>query len=250
MRSRTFVALACLSLSVQADIRLSATESYSQEQAREYCRDLGSGWRQMSIAELYAVSSSALFAQGYSYWSSTQIASGDAQIGTGSEGDGGVIARVGLSFYPKERNVTLSPPTKKIAAACTDAPEIQRPRGYVLTKEGTADHHSAVVWHALDATDKKARYTYDQAKEMCENLTLHGRSWRLPSTDELYGIVDYTFIRPTVDMKFFGPVMHRYYWSGDELNEKEAYVVGFKLGSVATASKKEAAYARCVSESE
>lgn len=249
VRSFNLFLLLALSLSAQAEVRLSGDESYSQEQAYEYCRDLGPSWRMMSINELYALPKNTPFQNGYSYWSSSKTGSDKTEIGTGSEGDGGIIAMVGFSFYPKERNITLSPGWKKIAAACTNEPEIKRARDYRLTPEGTQDRYSELLWLPFDATDKRAKYTHDQAKEMCENLTLHGRSWRLPTTDELYGIVDYDFTRPTVDMKFFGPMMHRYYWTSDSLNEKEAYVVGFKLGSIATAPKKESAYARCVSES-
>ncbi|MCK9372490.1 MAG: DUF1566 domain-containing protein [Sulfuricurvum sp.] len=250
MRISKILPLLALSLSAQAQVHLSSDEHYSQEQAYEYCRDLGPSWRMMSISELYALPKTTLFQSGYSYWSSDKTGSDKTEIGTGSEGDGGIIAMVGFSFYPKERNITLSPGWKKIAAACRDEPETQRNRNYRLTPEGTLDPASAIVWHPFDATDKRAKYTQEQAKEMCENLTLSGRTWRLPSTDELYGIVDYDFTRPTVNMKFFGPMMHRYYWTADSLNEKEGYVVGFKLGSVATVSKKESAYARCVSDNE
>lgn len=249
MKHSSLFFLLGLAVSGQAEVRFSPSESFSQEQAHDYCRDLGKGWRQMHITELFALPKSTPFADGFSYWSSDKTGSDKTEIGTGSEGDGGIIAMVGFSFFPKERNITLSPNWKKIAAACTDEPEHKRIRHYIQTPEGTKDPEKGIIWHDLDATDKRAKYTLSEAEAMCDNLSLHGRTWRLPSTDELYGIVDYDFTRPTVDMKFFGPMMHRYYWSGDSLNEKEAYVVGFKLGSVATASKKEAAYVRCVSDS-
>jgi len=250
VRSFNFLTLLCMSLSAHAQIHLSPTESYTQEGAGEYCRTLGPSWRLMNITEIYALPQKTPFKEGYSYWSSSMTGSDNTEIGTGSEGDGGIIAMVGFSFYPKERNITLSPGWKRIAAACTDAGESSRLRHYRETAEGTLDPYSQLLWHPLDATDKRVKYTHDQAAEMCDNLTLYGRSWRLPTTDELYGIVDYAYTRPTVDMKFFGPMMHRYYWTNDSLNEKEAYVVGFKVGSVATAPKKESAYARCVSDSE
>lgn len=230
------------------DIHLSSGESYSQEQAHDYCRELGKNWRQMTITEIYTLPKNTPFKEGFSYWSSSKTGSDTTQIGTGSEGDGGIIEMVGFSFFPKERNITLSPGWKKIAAACTNGPESKRVRNYTLRPEGTLDSYSGILWDDLNATDKRAKYSYDDAKEMCENLTRYGRSWRLPTTEELYGIVDYDFTRPSVDMKFFGVMMQRYYWTADSLNEKEAYVVGFKLGSIATAPKKESAYARCVSE--
>jgi len=240
--------LCVLSFTASAQVHLSPLENLTQENAIQYCRDLGSSWRALSIQELFTLSKNTPFHEGFSYWSGTKIISGNAITGTGSEGDGGVIEVLGYSFYPKERNITLSPPTKKISVACTNAPEIKQSRDYRLTTKGTEDTGTGLLWHSLDATDKRAKYSFEQAKEMCESLTLDGRSWRLPTSDELYGIVDTAFLRPSVDMKFFGPMMHRYYWTGDSLNSQEAYAVGFKLGSVATVSKSEAAHARCVSE--
>ncbi|WP_294891836.1 MULTISPECIES: DUF1566 domain-containing protein [unclassified Sulfuricurvum] len=244
------LALACISVTLHAEVLLSPTESYTQEQARQYCRDAGSSWRMMSIEELFSLPSNTPFRDAFSYWSANQGPSDNTVIGSGSEGDGGIIATLGYSFFPKERNITLSPPTKRIAAACINTPLTVRKHDYILTAEGTKDRRSGLLWHTLDATDKRAKYTFDQADEMCENLTLHGRNWRLPTLEELYGIVDYSRFRPTVEMKYFGPMMHRYYWTSDSLNDAEGYVVGFKLGSVATVSKKEEAYARCVSDSD
>ena len=240
--------LGMLSFTAYAEVHLSSSENFTQENSIQYCRDIGTGWRALSIRELYKLPENTSFKAGFSYWSATKLASGDAEVGTGSEGDGGIVAMIGYSFFPKERNITLSPPTKRIAAACTNTPESKQMRDYALTPHGTEDKGSELLWHSLDTTDKQRKYTYESAKEMCENLTLNGRMWRLPTADELYGIVDTAFIRPSVDMKFFGSMMHRYYWTSDTLNEHEAYAVGFKLGSVATVVKTESAYARCVSE--
>ncbi|MDP3464439.1 MAG: DUF1566 domain-containing protein [Sulfuricurvum sp.] len=248
MKKYSLILLSVLSFTASAQVHLSSSENLTQENAIQYCRDLGSSWRTLSIQELFTLPKTTPFNVGFSYWSGMQIISGNAITGTGSEGDGGVIEVLGYSFFPKERNITLSPPTKKIAVVCTNIPEIKQSRNYRLTPQGTEDKGSGLLWHSLDATDKRAKYSFEQAKEMCENLTLNGRSWRLPSSDELYGIVDTAFLRPSVDMKFFGPMMHRYYWTGDLLNSQEAYAVGFKLGSVATVSKSEAAHVRCVSE--
>jgi hypothetical protein len=241
-------AMSVLSFTAYAEVYLSPSENLTQENAVQYCRDLGVSWRALSIQELFALPKTTPFTEGFSYWSGMKIISGNAITGTGSEGDGGVIEVLGYSFFPKERNITLSPPTKKISVVCTNASEIKQIRDYRLTPQGTEDKGSGLLWHSLDATDKQRKYTYESAKEMCENLSLNGRIWRLPTADELYGIVDTAFIRPSVDMNFFGPMIHRYYWTSDTLNEREAYAVGFKLGSVATVVKTESAYARCVSE--
>ncbi len=248
MRIFSLTLLLALWTGALAEIRFSSSETYTQEEASRYCRDLGEGWRLMGIGELFDLGPDTLFAENFSYWSADTAPSDETLIGSGSEGDGGIIATLGFAFYPRERNITLSPPTKRIAAACTDGPRALRKRDYVRSGEGTRDRASGLLWHSLEATDKRSRYTYEEARQMCEELSVGGREWRLPTLRELYGIVDYSRFRPAVDMKFFGAMMHRYYWSSDELNPNEAYVVGFKLGSVATAPKQESAYARCVSE--
>ncbi|HEX5623727.1 MAG TPA: DUF1566 domain-containing protein [Sulfuricurvum sp.] len=250
MRRFKVLPLLALSLAAHAQIHLGSSESYTQEQSQEYCKNLGASWRLMGIDEIYALPKSTPFHEGFSYWSADQAGSDSTEVGTGSEGDGGTIAMLGYSFYPKERNITLSPPTKRIAAICTNDVKAKRLRDYRITSSGIEDKESGVLWHTLDATDKRAKYAYSEAAEMCENLTLHGRLWRLPTVQELYGIVDITHTRPSVDMKFFGAMMHRYYWSSDALNAHEGYVVGFKLGSVATVAKTEAAHVRCVSDLE
>jgi len=248
VKKYSLILLSVLSFTASAQVHLSSSENLTQENAIQYCRDLGSSWRTLSIQELFDLPKNTPFNEGFSYWSGMKIISGNAITGTGSEGDGGVIEVLGYSFFPKERNITLSPLTKKIAVACTNTPERKQIREYHLTPQGMEDKGSGLLWHSLEATDKRAKYSFEQAKEVCENLTLNGRSWRLPSMDELYGIVDTAFLRPSVDMKFFGPMMHRYYWTSDTLNEREAYVVGFKLGSVATVNKSELAHTRCVSD--
>ncbi|MFA6630160.1 MAG: DUF1566 domain-containing protein [Sulfuricurvum sp.] len=248
MRLSSLLFASLISSSLWGEIRFAPAESLTQEQAGEYCRSFGTSWRLMSIGEIYALPKNTSFNPDYSYWSNDETAADNSQIGTGSEGDGGQIPMLGYSFYPKERNITLSPGWKRISAACTNQPKAERKREYLLSKEGTLDQTSGLLWHSLDATDKRAKYTFEKAKEMCENLALGGRTWRLPSVEELYGIVDYRFSRPTVDMHYFGVMMQRYYWTADSLNDKEAYVVGFKLGGVATAPKKEEIYARCVSD--
>lgn len=248
MKNLSLIFLLMVAASLNAGVYLSESEEYTQESATRYCQE--HGWRPMQIQEIFNLPGSTPFVPEFSYWSATNIMTGEAIIGTGSEGDGGVLAHVGLAYYAKERNVTPSPENKKIAAICTDVPSPKPIRNYTLDQLGTKDAQNGLLWHSLYATDKKAKYTYEGAVQMCESLSLGGRSWRLPTLEEMYSTVDYSFSRPTIDMKYFGPVMQRYYWTSDILNENSAFVVGFKLGSVATVSIKEDVYTRCVSELE
>lgn len=132
VKKYSFLLLSVLSFTASAQVHLSSSENLTQENAIQYCRDLGTSWRALSIRELYKLPENTSFTTGFSYWSATKVASGDVEVGTGSEGDGGIVAMIGYSFFPKERNITLSPPTKKIAAACTNVPESKQIRDYAL----------------------------------------------------------------------------------------------------------------------
>ena len=112
----------------------------------------------MGITEIYALPKTTPFVDGYSSWSQSTITSGTAVVGTGSEGDGGIMEVLGFAFYPKERNVTFSPRWKKIAAICTNDPlPSKRVRHYKKVPEGTLDEENGLIWLDLGATDKKAR---------------------------------------------------------------------------------------------
>ena len=238
-----------LTVNVWGDsILLSDKESLTQEEAIDYCHKLGKNWYLPSIKTLYELSKTTKLNLDYSYWSSSWALSGDAEIGTGSEGDGGILAKVGYSFYPKEKNVTLSPQSKRIAALCTNIDIKHYKNHYIDHQNLVYDEHNKIYWHHLLKTDRKKKFTYKNAQNYCDSLSIGGRIWRLPSVDELYSIVDYDYSLPSVDTKYFDAVMHRYYWTQSSLNEQENYVVGFKLGSIATVQKSEEAFVRCVSD--
>ena len=51
------------------------------------------------------------------------------------------------------------------------------------------------------------------ALQYCRNLTLAGKSWRLPSVNELKSIVDYSKYNPAINTAFFPNTQADHYWS-------------------------------------
>jgi len=229
-------------------------DNYTFEAAQSHCRHLEGGpWRVPTIKELFLLrGDTENFSKERAYWSGNTTFDGKSQGGTGSEGDAGRQEgnRIGYTFYLQDGDVTLSPLQKKAGVICTDSAPTSKKPAYSHDESGVKDLPNGIIWMPLEASDKKKKYNFEEARNFCEGIGYKGREWRLPSVDELYSIVDYDYLRPSVDTALFGVMMNRYYWSDDEFGEQKGYVVGFKLGSVATSSKANRSYVRCVSDLE
>ncbi len=250
MRNLTALLLAALPLG--AELYESPLQDLDFDAAQRYCAERGEGWRVPTIRELFGLRGSGRFSHEISFWSADTAYDGISRDVTGSEGDAGQQrgSQIGYSFYLRDGDVTLSPLTKRIGVICTETPASVYKPSFEKSEEGVLDHENDLLWAPLDAYDKKSKQTFEGAREFCENLDHGGRSWRLPTLDELYAIVSYERSTPSVDTAVFGVMMSRYYWSDDAFNDAQAYVVGFKLGSVATSGKENRSYFRCVSDLE
>jgi hypothetical protein len=249
---RTLVSLFLLAASLSAEWHEAPRHDLDFDAAQSYCAALEKPWRVPTIRELFELRGSRAFSPETSFWSSDSAFDGISRTGTGSEGDAGLQqgSRIGYSFFLRDGDITLSPVTKRIGVLCTDTPLHTEKREYERTEEGVIDRQNDLLWSRLDAYDRHMKRSFEGAQEFCERLELHGRSWRLPTLDELYSIVTYERTTPSVDTGVFGVMMSRYYWSDDEFGDDAAYVVGFKLGSVATSDRENRSYFRCVSDLE
>ena len=89
----------------------------------------------------------------------------------------------------------------------------------------------------------------DTATSYCENLELGGYSdWRLPTSKELEGIVDYGRTDPSIDTSVFQHTSSNYYWSSTtyEYYHEDAWNVNFYYGGVYDGTKGNDLYVRCV----
>lgn len=233
---------------LHAEFREAESGNFTYDMAQRYCKEHGDGkWRVPHIQELFMLRGDKQFSKGRSFWAANLTVKMNTAVTTGSEGEDQRGERFGYTFYLQDGDIAITPVTKTIGVICTDQPYKQPDRHYEVTDSGIIDHDNGILWHSIDAIDKKAKYSFEAAQQFCESLQIDDRSWRLPTLDELYSIVTYEWHRPTLDTSIFGHMMHRYYWS-DEFNEQQSYVVGFKLGSVATSNKKNHSYLRCVSD--
>jgi len=92
--------------------------------------------------------------------------------------------------------------------------------------------------------------TWQNAMDYCENLSLAGKEWRLPSANELKTIVDKSkSAAPYIDTTYFPSTLSNYYWSSTTYlaATANAWVVYFANGNVPASSKAANYYVRCVS---
>ncbi|DAB29758.1 MAG TPA: hypothetical protein CFH84_07955 [Sulfurimonas sp. UBA12504] len=88
----------------------------------------------------------------------------------------------------------------------------------------------------------------DTAATYCSELTLGGYTdWRLPTSIELEGILDYGKVNPAIDTTYFNNVSSSSYWSSTtgEGFKDGAWAVGFNGAYVEYGGKDANGYVRC-----
>lgn len=89
-----------------------------------------------------------------------------------------------------------------------------KPPSFTHNGDGTVtDNVTGLVWQQADDDNT---YTWQEALEYCENLSLGNNPnaiWRLPSRRELFSIINFSYTSPAIDNTVFLDVTHRSYWS-------------------------------------
>ncbi|DAB30602.1 MAG TPA: hypothetical protein CFH84_03145 [Sulfurimonas sp. UBA12504] len=215
------------------------------------CKKLGDVWRLPEIWELFSLrGQSAAFGIDKRYWSATSLKE-TRTLNIHTSSDESYIKKEELpafAFYLQDGDVTPTPKEINAFALCTNLPKNGQSEEYFqVQKNGVDDKLNNIIWEPLD---NKQKANYEEAKDICEFKKTNGKSWRLPSVDELYSLVNYNYIKPALNTEIFSKIQNKYYWSDDAFSAKDAYVVGFSIGSVATSPKEEKSYFRCVSDKE
>ncbi len=225
---------------------------YDYFEAQKACQKLGQNFRIMEIWELFGLRGDKRFGKSKLYWSGNTLGEARIEKNIRHESEIFVLNKdiPAYAFYLQDGDITPTPKSTKAHVLCTDAPkhhqldqEFERlPSGAVV------DRKSQILWEPYDPKRDRLKKSLEEAREYCENLKLFGLEWRLPDVEELFGIVNYNYTKPSVNKKIFGHMHHKYYLSDDEFGQDQLYVVGFAVGSVATAPKDERYYFRCVAD--
>jgi hypothetical protein len=125
-------------------------------------------------------------------------------------------------------------------------------------RNGTVtDNGTGLVWqkcsmgqNMVDCNGADSPTSWYMALSYCRSLSLDGRSWRLPSVNELKSIADTSLINPAINTKFFPNTPNSRYWSSSTLvsTTTGAWVVIFVDGQIAYIGKTSARSVRCVAD--
>lgn len=226
--------------------------------AQNYCNGLnlaGKVWRLPSIQELatfvYHTNPAPLAPNSYfpntiqnEYWTSTTSAFSPSKAWTINFNDGSFT-----NIFNK---------TTPYHVRCVSGPVKPIIQNFQDNGDGTVtDRATGLVWQKCSAGQSNnascsgtpTTYTFTASATYCKNLTLAGRTWRLPNPNELFSIVDITKNSvPTIKTEYF-PNTSDYYWTSTtyEVNNYEAFFVYFDDGSVNPTNKSGSYKVRCVS---
>lgn len=255
-------------LFILANLTLYGNDSYKElQQKHTYlssiteCKKLGSSWRLPEIWELFSLKGQTKkFGYEKRYWSATNMKE-KRILDTHMASDEFFIRNTNIpafAFYLQDGDVTPTPKSTKAHIICTNLTKtIQNEQSFKKTATGVKDSLNNILWEPLTNENRISKLSFEDAQDSCDNKTLYEKSWRLPSLDELYSIVNYKYVKPSINTEIFSNMQKKYYWSEDEFSstspaktEDEAYVVGFSIGSVATSPQNNKSYFRCVSDLE
>ncbi|WP_457596723.1 Lcl C-terminal domain-containing protein [Hydrogenimonas sp.] len=218
--------------------------------SRKVCQQrLGSAWRVPEIWELFELrGETERFGEGKRYWSGNTL--GEARVikMIRHESEYFVMNEEipAFAFYLQDGDITPTPKRTKAHVICTDRTKrMPSSKGFRRLDDGrVVDDRNGLIWESTEnRTRRNLKLDFESARAWCEE-----RGMRLPDLDELYAIINYNYVKPAVDPAIFAPMHNKYYWSGEEFDENEGYVVGFAVGSVATSDKRNRSYFRCVEE--
>ncbi len=133
-------------------------------------------------------------------------------------------------------------------------------RSYTNNMDGTVtDNYSGLIWQrcsrglsgATCGIGTATQDTWANQTTYCSGLTLAGRTWRVPTVNELVDLVDSGVSNPSINAAFPATVFNTY-WSSttNATNTALALLVYFSNGVVNNFTKTNNAYVRCISEQE
>jgi hypothetical protein len=212
---------------------------FTYDEAAAFCAETP-GWRLPTIGELFRLvhdNSEQILHKSRNYWAKTELFSNPG---------------FAWQVLNPDKDAKPLPKSEKLNALCVPDTPVRsdlRTR-YELKEKWIVDHGQNLLWQRIDRKERRTRYNHFEAAKECASMNTGGLQWRLPTLTELFHTVDFSRTDPAIDKAVFEYTYAKYYWTSDQLSDfsNEAYVVGFKVGSVAQSSKKNESFVRCVTE--
>lgn len=127
---------------------------------------------------------------------------------------------------------------------------------YTDNGDTITDTRTGLVWQkcsngqsgASCGTGSATTATWTAAITYCNNLNLAGKTWRLPSKNELLSITERSKYSPAIDTTYFPATVSSSYWSSSTYasGTASAWGVYFNYGYSSYFSKPNNYYVRCV----
>lgn len=237
---KIFILTSLLNITLVAQINYKTLEgTHNYTASIDGCQTLGKEWRLGEIWELfYLKGETKKFDKTKVYWSATSLKETDKHT-----------ANKAYTFYLKNGTMQIAQKANKKHVICTNLPKIsQTQQHFKKTNNGVVDNLNKVVWEKVSKKRLNKKLSFEDAQEFCEDKTDEDRVWRLPTLNELYSIVNYNYVKPSLNTDIFPTLKNKHYWTNDTLKKREAYMVGFKLGLVVTGKQNHKINFLCISE--
>ena len=193
----------------------------------------------------------------------TVIQSATSYTITASNNGGSVITGIVLNVI-NNTNLTVSMPSGLLKTGQTIVYQAGDDGTYQkgVARNFVAGGTTGMIWQRCSAGQNNdancsgtaQSYTWDQANSYCSSLSLDGRSWRLPTVNELSNLIEYgKSISPTITTNIFSNTPSdgsSYYWSSTiatSLSVQKVYHIAFFDGYQNYVLKTNQYYTRCIS---
>lgn len=207
-----------------------AQESYSWQEANQYCRDLAldnGGWRLPTAIELEslwdytrarpAIDPIFTGTPGEGFWSSSPLAGGASSAWLVNFEDGGIGGLIVSALA---------------GARCVRSGALPAPPHYENTDvdaiAAVTDNWTGLVWQR---SFSGVTASFEMAAQYCQSLGAGG--WRAPSIKELQTLVDRGTQGPSIDAVFFPDTPSEVFWTSSRWagSASESWGVDFTNGS-------------------